>query len=106
MPSVKQIRDVPKKVVRRQPKEFQEIHEKADRIELRMARSFIRAVGRLRKKVMVSELNVALSLRDERRALREASDRKIQESLSPVGTIARDAVIEGGKIGAKILRDE
>jgi hypothetical protein len=100
-----QIRDVPAKLVKRQPKNYRAVHEAADKIELRMARSFLRAVGRLRASISISELTVGLGVRDAKLALRVLADDRIKQALAPVGTIARDAVLKGGRIGAERVRE-
>lgn len=106
MARIVQIRDVPKKLVKKQPQEYQEIHKEADKIELRLARAFEVSVQRLRDKVQIEELMIALSLRDINGALALFPDEMLEENLKPSGTIVRDAVLRGGRVGANIVNNE
>ncbi len=89
----------------RQPQEYRKIHAEADRIELKLARSVERAMTKVRNTVSINELGLALAMGDVKRAVRLVPLERVKEALSPAGTTIRDAVIEGGKVGARILND-
>ena len=87
----------------RRPADYLIVHKAADNIEPRVARAFERSVERMRSTVSINELAMALSAGDVKRAERLLTVQAVEDALSPVGTIVRDAVLRGGRIGAEIL---
>lgn len=77
------------------------IHAAADRLEPGLARAVERAMEKLRDSVSINALALALSARDVRRAMALLPEAAVKEALSPAGTIIREAVIRGGRLGAE-----
>jgi len=94
------IKDVTKRVLNRQPESYQEVHNVADAIEIRMARAYVKSVERLQESISIDELALALSLRKAKFAIKMVS-KEVENVLLPIGTITRDATLRGGHIGAK-----
>lgn len=90
----------------RQPKAYNDIHRAADRIEPRMARAFVRASDRLRDTVTIDELALAIASGSVLRAMRLFPAGVVREKMAPLGTIAKDAMVRGGRIGAAAVPGE
>jgi hypothetical protein len=75
-------------------------------IERKMARAMLRAVERTREKLLINDLAMAIASRDVKAAMRMFPAALFEEPLGPVGTVARDAVVKGGKVGAEIVNKE
>ncbi len=84
---------------------YNELQRVARPIEGRMARAFVRSVDRMREPVSITELALALAAGSVEAAMRQFPKSLFEDSLRPVGTIARDAVLKGGQVGAKIVND-
>jgi hypothetical protein len=79
------------------------LHAAADSIEPRMARAFERAAQRLRARVSINDLALAIQSGDVRAAMLLLPASVIVDALTPVGGIVRDAVLRGGRIGSSGL---
>lgn len=90
----------------------------ADEIEPRLAGAVRRSVEKMREGVSTNELAMALAAKDVKRALAlvvgpprprhpmgaALLPDRIADALSPAATIARDAVMKGGRLGAEQVR--
>jgi len=84
----------------RQPHEYKALHDAADRIEPRLARALERALVKLPESISINELAMKLSAGDVKGAMRLLSKERVKDSLSHSGTIVKDAVMRGGRLGA------
>lgn len=84
----------------RQPHEYKALHDAADRIEPRLARALERALLKLRESVSINELAMMLAMGDVKGALRLLDKERVKDALSPSGTIVKEAVLKGGRLGA------
>jgi hypothetical protein len=82
------------------------LHAAADTIEPRMTRAFERAMVRARDRVSINDLALTLQAQDARGALALIDRAGLADALSPAGTIVRDTVLRGGRIGAAALEVE
>lgn len=87
----------------RLPADYRALLAEARRFEPRLNRAFRRAALRLRERVSINALAMALAAKDARRALALLAIAEVKDALSPAGTIARDAVLRGGRVGAEQL---
>jgi hypothetical protein len=91
--------------VTRQPADYRAVHAEADRFEPRLARALRRSIEKLRERVSINALAMALHARDARTAVALLKQAIVADVLSPAGTIIRDAVLRGGKVGAERLNE-
>ncbi len=89
----------------RQPDDWKLTHKAAGKIEKRMARAVLRSTQRVRNITTISELAAAIGGGSVNAAMRLFPVEAIREAYAPVGTIARDAVAVGGRIGATLSRN-
>jgi hypothetical protein len=82
----------------------QAMRDAARKFEGRIRRAFPRAVEKMRRSVSINDLALALSDGDRERAARMLTRASVDDALSPLGTIARDAVLKGGRVGAEQIR--
>ena len=87
----------------RQSQEYRAIHSAADKIEPRMARAYVRSTERLREPISIDELAIALSLKNVNAAIKLIPDERVEDVLSPMGTIVQDTTLKGGRIGAEVV---
>ena len=80
------------------------IHDVADKIEPRMARAYVLSTERLRESISINELALALSMGNVKAAIKIAS-REVESVMLPMGTIVKDTVLRGGKIGANAVNE-
>lgn len=78
-------------------REYKAVHKSADYYEPRLRVALARAMKQLRKQVSVHDIAVAISMRHTR-FLETAA---IKRALEPAAKIIRDAVRQGGKLGAE-----
>jgi len=81
-------------------RDFRAVHAEADRFEPRLARALQKALLKLRGRVSVDALAAALKAGNVRRAVAVLSRAAVEDALSPVAQIKRDAFVRGGKLGA------
>jgi hypothetical protein len=82
---------------------YRDLHAAADRLEPRLALAFLRAVAAARRSVSINRLAMLLATRDVATAKRILSRAELERAMEPVGTVARDAVLRGGPLGADLL---
>ncbi len=76
-------------------------HAVADRTEPRLSRAVRTAVERMRASVSINDLAMALHAKDVKRALALLSPAVVKDALLPAGTIVKEAVMRGGRLGAE-----
>ncbi len=81
----------------------QAIHAAAKPFEPRLARAFLKATERMRSMVNIYDLAHALAAKDAKRALAIVRAVGFKEALAPVGSIAKDAFMRGGRVGADVV---
>jgi hypothetical protein len=87
------------------------IESAASRIEPEMARRLANGMRKVRERVSINDLAMvlaeAMTTRDVKRAQARAlallAGADLPGALAPAGTVARDAVLKGGRIEAGIL---
>lgn len=89
----------------RPPADYRALHAAADVVEGRLARAFARSVEKLQAGVSINDLANAIARGDVKGALALLPVAAVKDSLSPAGTIVRDAVIRGGKVGAEMVNE-
>lgn len=85
-------------------RDYKALHAAADQLEAKTARAVLNAIERVRSRVSINELALALQAKDQKRALAVIRRGLAKDVFGPVGTIARDAVMKGGRIGAAQVR--
>ena len=83
--------------------DFAAVHGEASRIEPDLARAVQKALARVRDGLSINELAMALAAKDARRALALVPKVTVADALSPAGTIVRDTVLRGGRLGADVV---
>jgi len=86
--------------VPRPPRDYAEVLAEAKRFEPRLSRAFRRAIDKLRGQVSINDLAMAIAAKDVRRAAALLPLAQARDALAPCGTIARDATLRGGRVGA------
>ena len=80
---------------------------KADKIQPRMARAYEKAVGKMQDRVKINKLADALETGNVGMVMGLLDEWKVfDDPLVPVAKIAKDAFLEGGKIGARQINHE
>lgn len=84
----------------RQPSEYRATHAAADRLEPKLARAVYRGTQKLRDRLSINALAVAIAAKDVKRAMTLLGLESIEEALAPTADVVRGAVLRGGRIGA------
>lgn len=79
------------------------IHIAANGIESRLTRAYVRSVEKLREPVSIDELAMKLSARNVKGAIRSVPIERVKDVLTPMANIIQDAVMKGGRLGAKTV---
>lgn len=78
-----------------------DIQETADKIEIRMARAYVKSVQRLKRSISVDKLAKAITTGNAGKIFQLIPKEKVEDTLGPMSIIVWDAVMKGGKIGAE-----
>ena len=89
----------------RDPAEYRALHVEADRFEPRVARAYRKSVARMEAQVDVDALERAFRAGNRKRVLAILDQIDIDDALSPLLAIFRDAVLRGGRLGADLLEE-
>lgn len=84
----------------RQPSEFEAVHKAADYYEPLLRARFVRAMKALRATITVEDIARAIQLRQTTVVPRST----IEKVLAKCANVVRDAVMQGGKLGADRVR--
>jgi hypothetical protein len=87
----------------RHPKLYKELHKSADYYEPLFRARFVRAMKALQKRTSINHL--AMVMANKRQAKAIIPKAQIQLALVPAAKVIKDAVMQGGKIGAKRVQD-
>lgn len=83
--------------------EFRDVHGAAARFEPRLSRAFLKAAAKVRGRVSINALAIAIAAKDVKVALALLPKADLEDALSPAGAIVRDATLKGGRLGAERL---
>lgn len=83
--------------------DWRAVHHAATRFEPRLARAVAKGLDKIRERVSISDLAVALANKDLRGAL--AMLRGMDEAFEPAATLKREAFFRGGKLGAELVNN-
>ena len=84
----------------RPPRDYAEVLAEAKRFEPRLSRAFRRSIDKMRASVSINDLAMRLAAKDVKGALALLPLAQAKDALAPCGTIARDATLRGGRVGA------
>jgi hypothetical protein len=92
--------------VARKASEYSRQLEAARKLEPKAALALRKSFVRLQEKVGYVELAAVIQSRNANRAVRLITEAMIDDAMSPVATVIRDAVLEGGRIGAEVINEK
>jgi hypothetical protein len=82
------------------PGRYLDVHAAADALEVRLARALSRSMAKMRDRISITSLAHALARGDINGALSMLDEASVKDALSPAATIAREAFVRGGRVGA------
>lgn len=86
------------------PRSFGRVHEEQVKFELRAERAFLRSVEKVRERLLINDVAMAVSSGSISQASRLLSQEAVEDPLGPLALLIEDAFTKGGRIGAATVK--